>query len=76
MATLDGIARRGSQGVVLTAPDHPLVVAAVERLAEAGIPVVTLITDLPTSRRVAYAGQDNRVAGGDRGLPARPVAPR
>jgi LacI family transcriptional regulator, galactose operon repressor len=63
VATLDGIARRGSQGVVLKAPDHPLVVAAVERLAEAGIPVVTLVTDLPTSRRVAYVGLDNRAAG-------------
>jgi LacI family transcriptional regulator len=62
-ATLDGIARRGSQGVVLKAPDHPLVVGAVERLAEAGIPVVTLATDLPTSRRVAYVGLDNRAAG-------------
>jgi LacI family transcriptional regulator len=63
VATLDGIARRGSQGVVLKAPDHPQVVAAVERLAEAGIPVVTLVTDLPTSRRVAYVGLDNRAAG-------------
>ncbi len=62
-ATLDAIARRGSQGVVLKAPDHPLVVAAVERLADAGIPVVTLVTDLPTSRRVAYVGLDNRAAG-------------
>jgi LacI family transcriptional regulator, galactose operon repressor len=63
VATLDGIARRGSQGVVLKAPDHPLVVAAVERLAEVGIPAVTLVTDLPTSRRVAYVGLDNRAAG-------------
>jgi LacI family transcriptional regulator len=63
VATLDGIARRGSQGVVLKAPDSPLVVAAVERLAEAGVPVVTLVTDLPTSRRVAYVGLDNRAAG-------------
>ena len=63
VTTLDGIATRGSQGVVLKAPDHPLVVAAVERLTEAGIPVVTLVTDLPTSRRVAYVGLDNRAAG-------------
>src|SRR3954453_14160959 len=53
VATLDGIARRGSQGVVLKAPDHHLIVTAVERLVEAGIPVVTLVTDLPTSRRAA-----------------------
>ncbi|MGK5110738.1 LacI family DNA-binding transcriptional regulator [Geodermatophilus sp. CPCC 205506] len=63
VATLDGIARRGSQGVVLKAPDTPPVVAAVERLAEAGVPVVTLVTDLPTSRRVGYVGLDNRAAG-------------
>jgi LacI family transcriptional regulator len=62
-ATLDGIARRGSQGVVLKAPEHPLIVAAVERLTEAGIPVVTLVTDLPPSSRVAYVGLDNRAAG-------------
>jgi LacI family transcriptional regulator len=62
-ATLDGIARRGSQGVVLKAPDHPLIVAAVERLTEAGVPVVTLVTDLPTASRVAYVGLDNRAAG-------------
>src|SRR3954454_7461647 len=63
VATLDGIGRRGSQGVVLKAPDDPLIVAAADRLTEAGIPVVTLVTDLPTSRRVAYVGLDNRAAG-------------
>ena len=42
VATLDRIATRGSQGVVLKAPDDPRVVAAVERLVGAGIPVVTL----------------------------------
>jgi LacI family transcriptional regulator len=63
VTTLDGIARRGSQGVVLKAPDHHLIVAAVDRLTEAGIPVVTLVTDLPTSARIAYVGLDNRAAG-------------
>lgn len=63
VAILDGIARRGSQGVVLKAPDSAPVVAAVDRLAEAGVPVVTLVTDLPTSRRAAYVGLDNRAAG-------------
>jgi LacI family transcriptional regulator len=49
--------------VVLKAPDDPRVVAAVERLIRAGIPVVTFVTDLPTSSRVAYVGIDNRAAG-------------
>ncbi|MBL1099718.1 LacI family DNA-binding transcriptional regulator [Streptomyces coffeae] len=63
-ATLDRIAKkRQSQGVLLKAPDVPEVTAAVARLAEAGIPVVTLVTDLPTSGRIAYVGIDNRAAG-------------
>jgi LacI family transcriptional regulator len=63
VAELDRIAKRGSHGVVLKAPDVPSVTAAVDRLTEAGIPVVTLVTDLPASRRVAYVGMDNRSAG-------------
>jgi len=57
------VADRGSDGVVLKAPDHPRVVEAVAALAEAGIPVVTYVTDVPGSRRVAYAGADNAAAG-------------
>ncbi|MFJ4807864.1 LacI family DNA-binding transcriptional regulator [Streptomyces longwoodensis] len=60
---LDRIARRGSQGVVLKAPDVPEVTAAVGRLTAAGIPVVTLVTDLPASARVGYVGIDDRAAG-------------
>ena len=57
------IARRGSDGVILKAPNSPRVVEAVAELAAAGIPVVTFVTDLPFSRRVAYVGVDNRAAG-------------
>ncbi|MBQ1089987.1 LacI family DNA-binding transcriptional regulator [Streptomyces sp. B93] len=63
IATLDRIARRGSQGVVLKAPDVPEVTAAVGRLAAAGVPVVTLVTDLPASARLGYVGIDDRAAG-------------
>ncbi|MDX3073825.1 LacI family DNA-binding transcriptional regulator [Streptomyces sp. NPDC088354] len=63
VAVLDRIAERGSQGVLLKAPDVPEVTAAVGRLAAAGIPVVTLVTDLPASGRLAYVGIDNRAAG-------------
>jgi LacI family transcriptional regulator len=61
--TLAGIARRGSQGVILKAPDHPEVVEAVDALAARGVPVVTFVTDVPLSRRAAYVGIDNRAAG-------------
>lgn len=62
-AVLDGIGHRGSQGVILKAHDHPVVVEAIDTLVNRGIPVVTLATDLPMSRRLAYVGIDNRVAG-------------
>jgi LacI family transcriptional regulator, galactose operon repressor len=57
---LERVARSKSHGVILKAPDAPDVVAVVGRLP---VPVVTLVTDLPASRRVAYAGIDNRAAG-------------
>jgi LacI family transcriptional regulator len=60
---LDRVRDNGSHGVILKAPDLPEVVAAVDRLVQAGIPVVTLATDLPHSRRRAYVGIDNRAAG-------------
>ncbi len=63
VATLERIRRRGSHGVLLKAPDHPLVAQAIDGLAEAGIPTVTLATDVPGSRRVSYVGIDNRAAG-------------
>jgi LacI family transcriptional regulator, galactose operon repressor len=63
VATLDRIAERGSHGVILKAPDIPRITAAAERLVRAGIPVVTLVTDVPSSPRLAYVGIDNRAAG-------------
>jgi LacI family transcriptional regulator len=61
--TLDGIARRGTQGIILKAPDVSEVNESVARLAARRIPVVTLVTDLPRSPRTAYIGIDNRAAG-------------
>lgn len=60
VAVLERVARLRSHGVILKAPDKPEVVAAVAQL---GVPVVTLVTDLPTSARTAYVGIDNRAAG-------------
>lgn len=57
------IRKNGSHGVLLKAPDVPPVSDAIGRLAAAGIPVVTLVTDLPGSARGSYVGMDNRAAG-------------
>jgi LacI family transcriptional regulator len=63
LETLDGIGRRGTQGIILKAPDIGEVNESVARLAARRIPVVTLVTDLPRSPRTAYIGIDNRAAG-------------
>ena len=63
VSTLGKIAARGSHGVLLKAPNESDVVDAVARLKAKGIPVVTLVTDLPNSTRLAYVGMDNYAAG-------------
>jgi LacI family transcriptional regulator len=60
---LDRIGKRGSHGVILKAPDTTAMRTAIGSLHDAGIPVITLVTDLPQSKRIAYAGADNRAAG-------------
>jgi len=59
---------RRSDGVAFMALEHPRVREAVETLADEGIPVVTLVSDLTHSRRAAYVGLDNRAAGRTAGL--------
>ena len=54
---------RRSDGVALMPLEHPLVREAVHTLAEEGVPVVTLVSDLSNSRRAGYVGLDNRAAG-------------
>ena len=60
---IDRLRQRGSNGVFLKAPDVPEVIAAPSRLVQAGIPIITLVTDLPDTGRLAYVGMDNRAAG-------------
>ena len=43
--------------------DHPLVRAAIDELVDAGTVVVTLVSDVPASRRAHYVGIDNVAAG-------------
>ncbi len=50
-------------GVAVVATDGPAVRRAIDRLAELGVGVVTLVSDLPGSRRAHYVGIDNVAAG-------------
>ena len=52
-----------SGGLVLVAPEHPKVNHAVRSLRRRGVPVVCLTTDLPSSRRSLYVGNDQYAAG-------------
>lgn len=63
IAQLRQIGLRGSHGVLLKAPDLPEIVEAVDALVQKGIPVITVVTDIPHSKRIAYVGIDNRAAG-------------
>ena len=50
-------------GVATVALDHPRVRVAIDDLAQRGIPVVTVVSDVPHSRRLHYVGVDNPAAG-------------
>jgi LacI family transcriptional regulator len=50
-------------GVAVVALDHPSVREAINDLAEAGITVVTLVSDVPRASRTHYVGIDNSAAG-------------
>jgi LacI family transcriptional regulator len=49
-------------GLIITCPDDPKLSDAL-RLAARRVPIVTLVTDLPNSGRIAYVGPDNRQIG-------------
>lgn len=51
------------QGVAVVAYDDPLVRAAIDDLVRAGVAVVTLVSDVPSSKRHHYVGIDNTAAG-------------
>lgn len=50
-------------GVAVVALDHPRVREAINALTDRGVQVVTLVSDVPSSRRAHYVGIDNSAAG-------------
>lgn len=61
--TLRGIARRGSQGIVLKVPATPKIEACLRDLQAHNIPVITYVTDVAPTLRHAYVGMENKKAG-------------
>jgi LacI family transcriptional regulator len=60
--TLDAIGDM-FDGIAVVALDHPAVRESINALAARGVTVVTLVSDVPGSKRVHYAGIDNSSAG-------------
>lgn len=50
-------------GVAAVALDHPRVRESINALCERGVALVTLVSDVPGSRRTHYVGIDNAAAG-------------
>ncbi|WP_061938375.1 LacI family DNA-binding transcriptional regulator [Aureimonas sp. AU22] len=50
-------------GIAFMGIEHPVVREAVTRIGAAGVPVITLISDVASPGRTAYLGLDNRAAG-------------
>ncbi|MBS7545635.1 LacI family DNA-binding transcriptional regulator [Ancylobacter oerskovii] len=61
-STLEGLIGR-YDGVAVVALDHPRVRSAIDDLTAAGMVVVTLVSDVPSSHRRHYVGVDNIAAG-------------
>ncbi len=77
--TLAVLDRSVCDGVAVVAPVFPEVQAAIDRLQDRGVPVVTLVSDHPSSTRRHFVGIDNMAAGRTAGrllgrfLPKRPA---
>lgn len=55
--------KEGFDAVIVDAPDHALIHEALDRLKSLNRPVITVISDVPGGRRLAYAGIDHAKAG-------------
>jgi LacI family transcriptional regulator len=63
--TLEAVDRMSirASGLAILAVDHPRTRDLLRSVAEAGVRVVTLASDVPVAQRAAYVGIDNRAGG-------------
>ena len=52
-----------TRGLAVVALDHPKVRSAINDLVNQGVQVTTLVSDVPSSRRLRFIGVDNSAAG-------------
>lgn len=58
---------QGIAGLVVTAGDANILVPAIDKAVETGIPVITFDSDSPASQRLSFVGTDNYQAGFEAG---------
>lgn len=63
MAALNEFEKAGVDGIALTPVEDIAVSRKIDELQGKGIPVVTLNTDIPFSKRLCYVGQDATLSG-------------
>lgn len=63
VTTLEQIIARKPAGIIVAALEPDALTPAIDRAIAAGIPVVTVDTDAPNSKRMTYLGTDNYQAG-------------
>lgn len=54
---------KDSHGLAMVALENPMVREAVNEVFSAGIPVVTMVSDLATDKKIGFVGLNNRAAG-------------
>lgn len=60
---IEALVKEGIKGLALTPSDSPEVCAALDRVVDSGIPVVTVNGDAPRSKRMCFVGMDNNRGG-------------
>ena len=63
IALLEELARQGIDGIAISPNDPQVVAPAIDQVIARGIPVLTVSSDLPGSRRLCYVGCDYYQAG-------------
>ena len=67
-AIAEAMKRPGFDAVIVDAPDDPLIRQVIDELREMGHPVITIISDVPGSARLAHSGIDHYKAGRSAGF--------
>lgn len=63
VAQIEALTTRGVDGMAIAVGDADTLTPAIDRVADAGIPVFTVNVDAPDSHRFAYVGSNNTKSG-------------